>query len=304
MCGRNWRIAMMVPWLAFVAMLVDIWRAYGQLPAVLAAHFNAAGVPNGFAPKHEVFTTIILIAFGLLCIFTFVLSRFPQISGLGWLVMVFEYWGVGLLVGLTHATLRVGLGESQTLDFPIGTWSLIMGGALVIGEIGRIRNMHKQADAHGGERIAQEVHSSPLMASMFAVIAVVMIASTGLMHATGAVRGILVTVGLILLGCAIWAYTGFIYRITTAGLEIRMFGLPIRFIPAVDIQSLRAEDCNPLTDFGGWGIRGIGKMRAYIWGGNRCVHVHTHTGDEIYLGLRDADRMVQELEKMMPVEKF
>ena len=301
MCSRNWKIAMAVPWLAFVAMLVDIGRAYDQLPAVIASHFNAAGIANGFAPKQPVFTTIIVIALGLLCIFTFLLTRFPQISGLGWLVMVGEYWGIGLLVGLTHATLRVGLREAATLDFPIGIWSLIMGGALVIGEIGRIRTVRRHADAHGGQFIAEEVHGSQKMGGSFLLFAVVTCSAAVVVGARGVAVVVLATVGILMLGCAIWAWTGFQYRITTAGLEIRMLGMPIRFIPAMDIQSIQAQDCNPLTDIGGWGIRGIGKMRAYIWGGNRCVHVRTHAGDEIYLGVADPDRMVRELESMTPV---
>jgi hypothetical protein len=301
MCSRNWRIAMMVPWLAFVVMLVDIWRAYDRLPAVMASHFNAAGLANGWAPKQQVMFTIVGITFGLLCLFTFLLSRFPQINGLGWLVMVAEYWGIGILAGITHGTLRVGIGEARTLDFPIGIWSLIMGGALVVGEFGRIRVIRKRADADHGQFIAQERHSSPVMAMVMVFAVVGTLALEILLDLRGPARVVPTVVAAILLGCAVWAFTGFQYRVTTTGLEIRMLGLPIRFVPAMDIQSVRAKECNPLTDFGGWGIRGIGKMRAYIWGGHRCVYVQTHAGDQIYLGIRDADRMVRELESMTPV---
>ena len=301
MCSRNWRIAMMVPWLGLAAMMFDIWRAYDRLPAVIASHFNFAGYPNGWAPKQQLFSIILPIAFGLLCLLTFLLSRFPQITGLGWLVMVMEYWTIGLLVGLTHATLRVGLGEVPTLQFPVGGWSLIMGLALMVGEFGRIRALRKRAHAHQGTLIAEETHGSPVMASLMAALAVAIIVSASLMHASGPARVAVFLVSLILLGCSIWAFTGFVYRITTAGLEVRMLGMPIRFIAASEIDSYRAEECSPLTDFGGWGIRGIGHMRAYIWGGNRCVHVHTLAGDEVYLGVADADRMVRELESMAPM---
>ncbi len=169
MYSRNWRIAMIVPWLAFVAMLLDIWRAYDSLPAVIASHFNAAGVANGFAPKQSVIITIIGVSFGLLCLFTFILSRFPQISGLGWLVMVAEFWGIGILFGITHGTLQVNLGEAKTLDFPIGIWSLIMGGALLVGEVGRVRVARKRAREYG-ELIAEETHASPVMGMVFLVI--------------------------------------------------------------------------------------------------------------------------------------
>ena len=301
MCSWRWRVAMFVPWLGLVAMIFDIWRAYDRLPAVIASHFNFAGQPNGWAPKEQLFSALIPVAFGVLCLLTFLLSRFPQISGLGWLLMVMEYWTVGLLVGLTHATLRVGLGESKTLQFPAGGWSLIMGLALVIGEYGRIVALRKRAHAAHGTLIAEENHGSAVMASVMAALSVAIIVSASVMHVSGAARVPVFIVSVVLLGCAIWAFTGFVYRITTAGVEVRMLGMPIRFIAAGEIDSYRAEECNPLTDFGGWGIRGIGHMRAYIWGGKRCVHVHTLAGDEIYLGVADPDRMVRELESMSPM---
>lgn len=297
----RWRLAMFVPWLGLAAMMFDIWRAYDRLPAVIASHFNFAGQPNGWAPKQQLFSVIVPIAFAVLCLLTFFLTRFPQITGLGWLLMVMEYWTVGLLVGLTHATLRVGLGEARTLQFPAGGWSVAMGVALVIGEYGRIRAIRKRAHAAEGTLIAEETHGSAVMASLMAAIAVVTIVCASILGASGPARVAVFLVSLILLGCSVWAFTGFNYRITSAGLEIRMLGMPIRFLPAKEIDSYRAEDCNPLTDFGGWGIRGIGPMRAYIWGGNRCVHVHTLAGDEIYLGIADAERMVRELEMMSPM---
>ena len=166
---------MFVPWLGLVAMIFDIWRAYDRLPAVIASHFNFAGQPNGWAPKEQLFSALIPVAFGVLCLLTFLLSRFPQISGLGWLLMVMEYWTVGLLVGLTHATLRVGLGESKTLQFPAGGWSLIMGLALVIGEYGRIVALRKRAHAAHGTLIAEENHGSAVMASVMAALSVAII---------------------------------------------------------------------------------------------------------------------------------
>ncbi|ABF40403.1 hypothetical protein Acid345_1401 [Candidatus Koribacter versatilis Ellin345] len=299
--SKGWKIALLVPWLGLVAMVYEIWSVYDRLPAVIASHFNAAGVPNGWAPKGQFFTVIVPIAFGLLCLFTFLASRFDQKSGLAWACLTFEYWGIGLFVMLTHATLKVALKEATTLDFPIGIWSILFGVVLVVGEVVRIQGVKKRADADGGQLIAEFVHNSSTLGGVFSVVALAMIGGGFLLPAVGPARGVLATVGVILLACAIWAWTGFQYRITTAGVEIRSLGMPFRFIPATDIQTFEARACNPLTDFGGWGIRGIGKMRAYIWGGNRCVHIRTHAGDEIYLGLAEADRMVRELEPMVPV---
>jgi hypothetical protein len=284
-------------------MLAEIAHFYPQLPAVIASHFSAAGVANGWAPKAQFFTEITPIVVGFLAIFTFLTSRFPQISGLGWLVMVIEYWGSGLFVMLTHATLMYNLGRARTLNVSITTWSLIMFGALVVGEVGRIRAIRKQANAEQGSVVAEYRHGSQGVGAVFGAIGLASILLPVALHATGPGLAVPVMVGVVILACAVWAYSGFGYRLTTAGLEIRMFGVPIRFIPRDDIAFVQAQSCNPLTDFGGWGIRGIGQMRAYIWGGSRCVQIRTHSGDKIYLGIADADRLAREIESLLPVEQ-
>lgn len=302
-CEKRWRFALWVPWLGLVIMLAEIAAYFPQLPAIVASHFNAAGVANGWAPKQQFFSVVVPIAAMFLAIFTFLASRFPQISGLGWLVLICEYWGAGLFVMLTHATLRYNLGQAKTLDFPILTWSLIMFGALIIGEVGRIHNLRKRANAGQGSLIAEHRHGSPTIAFLFALIGVVAIAVPNALNAVGVARTVPSLVGVLILGCAIWAYSGFVYRLTTAGLEIRMFGMPIRFIPSSDIDSVQARSCNPLTDFGGWGIRGLGNMRAYIWGGTRCVAIHTRNGEKIYLGLAESDQLAREIESALPVHQ-
>ncbi len=301
--SKAWKVALVVPWLGLVAMIYETWSVYDRLPPVIASHFNAAGVPNGYAPKEQFFTIIVPIAFGLLCLFTFLASRFDSKSGLAWLLLIAEYWMIGIFVMLTHGTLNVALKQAATLDFPMGVWSVVCGVLLVGGEVIRIQGVKKRANAHGGGLIAEFTHNSPTMAAVFVVIVVGLMLVGVTLNLKGPAFGIPMVVGVIMLACAAWALSGFTYRITTAGVEVRSFGMPFRFIPASDIQSFEARTCNPLTDFGGWGIRGIGKMRAYIWGGKRCVHIRTNAGDEIYLGLAEADRMVRELEQMAAVPR-
>jgi hypothetical protein len=300
-CERRWRKAIWVPWLGLVLMVAEIAYFYPQLPAVIASHFNAAGVANGWAPKTQFLTVILPICAMFLAIFTFLASRFPQISGLGWLVMIFQYWGSGLFVMLTHATLMYNLGRAKMLDFPILTWSLIMLGALVIGEVGRIRAIRRNVPA--GQILAEEHHGSSSLAGIFLGIGVVLLALVMELHAAGAAKGAPLIVGVALMLCALWAWTGFTYRVSATGVEIRTLAIPIRFIAMDNIEFVGAQQCNPLTDFGGWGIRGLGNMRAYIWGGNRCVQIRTHSGDKIYLGIADADRLAREIESLLPVEK-
>jgi len=47
----------------------------------------------------------------------------------------------------------------------------------------------------------------------------------------------------------------------------------------------------------GYGIRGIGKTRAYVWG-NKVVHIKTTNGD-VFLGHSDPQRIVCDLDRVM-----
>ena len=49
----------------------------------------------------------------------------------------------------------------------------------------------------------------------------------------------------------------------------------------------------------GYGIRGIGSTRAYVWC-NKVVHIKTTNGD-VYLGHNDPARIVRDLDRMMGV---
>jgi hypothetical protein len=46
----------------------------------------------------------------------------------------------------------------------------------------------------------------------------------------------------------------------------------------------------------GYGIRGIGNTRAYVWG-NRVVHITTLEG-EVFLGHNDPARIVRDLDML------
>ena len=78
------------------------------------------------------------------------------------------------------------------------------------------------------------------------------------------------------------------------GVEVRTLGYRLRSIPRQNILSYAAEAWNPL---GGYGIRGIGNNRAFVWG-NKVVHIKTTNG-EVYLGHSDPQRIVRDLDLVM-----
>jgi hypothetical protein len=95
---------------------------------------------------------------------------------------------------------------------------------------------------------------------------------------------------LMVLG-AVTAAAGFRYVFTPAGVEVRTLDFRLRSIAAHDITSYAVDRWNAL---GGYGIRGIGEKRAYVWG-NRGVRIKTSEG-EVFLGHNDPEKIVRDLD--------
>ena len=104
----------------------------------------------------------------------------------------------------------------------------------------------------------------------------------------------MVLVGLIGVAAVAVAWSGFQYRFLRHGLEIRALGFCLRSIPRRQIQSYRPESWSAMR---GYGIRGIGNSRAYVWG-SKVVHIKTLNGD-IFLGHNDPQRIVSDLDRVM-----
>jgi len=97
-----------------------------------------------------------------------------------------------------------------------------------------------------------------------------------------------ITIGV---ACAAVMWSGFQYRFLRHGVEIRMLRFRLRSIPRQSIVSYSIE---PWAFIRGYGIRGIGSTRAYVWC-NKVVHIRTSNG-EVFLGHSDPERIVRDLD--------
>jgi hypothetical protein len=100
-------------------------------------------------------------------------------------------------------------------------------------------------------------------------------------------------VGVIGTTAEIFACAGFQYRFLRHGVEIRTLGFRLRAIPKQNIVSYAVE---PWAWWRGYGIRGIGNRRAYVWG-KKVVHI-VMTNGEVYLGHSDPERIVRDLDRV------
>src|SRR6267154_1931586 len=96
---------------------------------------------------------------------------------------------------------------------------------------------------------------------------------------TPGLRLVMALPALLLLGVTALAWSGFHYRFTAHGVEISTLGFRLRSIPLQNIKAYAVAPWNPLYGYGG---RGIGERRAYVWG-NTGVRIMLSEG-EVFLG--------------------
>lgn len=140
--------------------------------------------------------------------------------------------------------------------------------------------------------LTEETHSGRMWSLLILPVLVVPLISVHFYPTTPA-RVALVPVLLIAIGTLALVLSGFQYRFLRHGVEIRTLGFRLRTIPKQTIVSYSIESWGLPR---GYGIRGIGNARAYVWG-NKVVHIKTTSG-EVYLGHSDPERIVRDLDQV------
>jgi MFS family permease len=146
------------------------------------------------------------------------------------------------------------------------------------------------SDAFQGDVLAEETHSGRAW-SLIILLALIGPLIAVALAPVAAVRWPVLLAGLAGLVALAMAWSGFQYRFLRHGVEIRTLGFRLRSIPKESIVSYSIE---PWTFIRGYGIRGMGSRRAYVWG-NKVAHIKTSKG-EVFLGHSDPERIVRDLD--------
>ncbi len=295
-----------IPVLAVLVLGIRTAEVWDRLPGVMMSHFDDRGVANGWMGRNQfVLFMFVLVGFivGLLALISDRVSRRRRVAG--WFVMALNWGTAAFITAVFWATLDANLNHSRLSMVPV--WALIVVLVPLSFSIGIdwrwwLSQQRREAarQARPAQVVAEEHHGSNVFAVLFFAVAVGFVVVSALAHRDGAMLAVVaVSVGAVLLVlCGLWALHGFTYRFTTAAIEIRVFGLRLRRIPLSQITHYDVERCNPLTDFGGWGIKGFGNETAYIWGGHTGLRIKTASGD-VYLGHREPQRLVNDLNRLM-----
>ena len=137
---------------------------------------------------------------------------------------------------------------------------------------------------------AEEQHGSVMCAMAMIVPACGMLLFARNVPLTG-IRMTLIVSAIILFAAAAMAWSGFHYSFSPAGIQIRTLGFRVRSISANEIRSYSVDRWNVI---GGYGIRGLGNRRAYVWG-NSGVRIQTQQG-EVFLGHHEPEKIIRDLD--------
>ena len=310
---KLWCALLALPWLAALALALWLSSIWDRLPARMAVHFNASGVANGWdSPEHmlSILALAVLLAlavFGGLGMVQFLRGAPPWGYVLG-----YDLAGLGILA-ITASIFNFALhpDASSIPAMPLGL-SLLIGIVLMVlflavrsirGSFAApVREPHWTAPAEPvpqqpGRLVVEEIHDGRQWLLLFIPVAALFLV-LGAVCQDAARWGFWLSGGALTVIVVLPAWDGFHYRFTTTGVEVKTLGWRLRWIPLPEIKEYRAEPCNPLIDFGGWGYRARRGVRAYILSGRSGVRIRTWSGD-FYLGHAQPGRLVRDLDVIM-----
>ena len=276
-------------WLALPITVFRFWTAWDRLPLRMASHFNFNGTPNGWMPREAAFFLALGVTALMLAVFTtisYVAHKTRVPDAFSWFLLGFFYLVIGFVYAGNSGVVQYNLdGQPMAIDF----W-IVLAPVAVIALSAVFLGVKRGNSLPTATVIAEETHGSLPWSLLFVALMLAQIAAATAITAppvrlTSAILGVLFAV------IALHVWTGFQYFFSTAGVEIRTLGFRLKSIPRNEITQYAVASWNPLR---GYGIRGIGNRRAYVWC-NSGVRIQTTEG-EVFLGHREPERIVRDLE--------
>ncbi len=295
MDSKPYRTMVALLWLALPLTAVQFWTVWNKLPARMASHFGAAGQPNGWMSRESlVIFSLVLLTF-LLATFTWVLTRVRKPDPLAWSLLAMFYVAAGVLLSVNSSVLNYNL-YGRPLNIVPELVVVFVAAFLVIG-VGLSAKRGRVLPRQTAAAETEEIHASPLWALAFAIVTAIEFGVIAVIPMPG-LRWVMTLPAVLLLGVTALAWSGFHYRFTTHGVEISTLGFRLRSIP---LQNIKAYAVAPWNALGGYGIRGIGERRAYVWG-NTGVRIMLADG-EVFLGHAEPEKIMNDLNTIRQTQK-
>ena len=287
--SRNFFVTMVaLQWLVLPVIAAMYALAWSQLPARLATHFDFNSQPNGWMSREGsvIFTLVMATIFA--AVSSWALMRITKPGVAAWALMGFFYVILCTLLWATNAIIGYNTEHAPVKVAPV----LIVGIGAAIVVIALTLATHRGGELPTTTIFANERHSSPIFAAILGLPALGILAITFEIP-TVALRVAMGFAVLLMFGAAAMAWDGFHYLFSPSGVEIRTLGFRLRSIPANQIESYSVDRWSTV---GGYGIRGVGDKRAYVWS-KTGVRIKTADG-EVFLGHNEPGRIIHDLDTM------
>jgi Protein of unknown function (DUF1648) len=279
-------------WLALPITAHTFRDNWDRLPARMATHFNAANQPNGWMSREQALWSSLEMLAILVLVFTVVLllsHRKRAVTAFSWVLLAFFYVAVGLGCYIFISTMNYNITGEPIQPGLVG----IIFGVSLITLIGIYLGSQRGASLPTGEVIAQEVHAVRGWAVLFVPLIAIELGILAMAPNAGVRLGLSLVCTVLAFAVAM-VWSGFRYYFTRHGLEIRTLGFRLKSIPTGYIQQYSPQNWNPIC---GYGIRGVGNRRAYVWG-NKGVCIKTKDG-EVFLGHAEPEKIIHDLDSIM-----
>ena len=273
-------------WVIVPVTAARLWMVWNRLPARIATHFDFAGRANGWTSPTHFAAAILLALAAAAAISTLAVARTSRPDLSSWSLLGFFYVMAAILYGTAEEILNYNLYGRGVHVLPF----LIAGFAAALVMLVIYLGSRRGPELPPTTLIAEEVHGSAFWAFIIALPGVLLLA-VAITAPSPAARLVVSLPILLLLMGVIMAGSGFHYVFSRSGLEIRTMGFRLRTIPASQIRDYAVDNW---SRSGGYGIRGVGNQRAYVWG-KKGVRIHLWDG-EVFLGHCDPERLVRDLD--------
>jgi hypothetical protein len=275
-------------WLAPAAVVIRYRQLWDRLPLRMATHFNVQGHANGWMTREmSLYFSAGFLAFlaALFFVIALVIEKKYPLAKVSWALLAFFHAEIWIFVYVQNSLLEYNLDRTPISISLVPIVSVI--GILVIVAVAFAEK--RGAALSHTDVLAEEVHSGKPWAVIFLVPLVALLATVFVIP--GATPRIaMIAISVILAAAFAMAWDGFHYYFSRHGVEIRTLGFRLKSIPLLQIKNYEIQPWSPVR---GYGIRGIGDCKAYVWG-KTGVRVQMYDG-EIFLGHSDPQRIIHDL---------
>lgn len=280
-------------WLALPTIALMFASVWQRLPGRIATHFDLANQPNGWMSREETLVISLALATLFAITSTWICSRITDPDAVAWSLLGLFYVILGTLIYAERSILAYNLYGEAVNVAPVLVVGMIAAGLVMVLALGTRRGEQLPKS----RVLAEERHASPMLAAVLALPIVVI----AFVIKSAPIPGLRIALSIALLmmtAATAMAWSGFHYIFTAGGVEIRTAGFRVRSISAEDIRSYTADRWNWL---GGYGIRGVGNQRAYVWC-NRGVRIQMNSG-QVFLGHTEPQRIIRDLDRVVQNRK-